>query len=313
MQESPLPERGMGGQSMGTRKKRWKASMKHGKYYGKIVYYGLVILVMTLAFSAATFAWFTSNSLVSSDVVTSRSGTDTVDLLVSLTDGASFDGSKEVSIAKANANSTDLLMPVSTADLKNFVSNDASEQSMAVHFAKADPKTYYHFKIYLQAKAQNHGPGEQLLLYLDNADESGPLFQNATGNALNAMRLGFLFEGEQPRILRVSEEKNPIGQRSLNTKLNGVALTEKQVIDGAGKTLRAVKDPSAPMLTYMVDADGAVTSNDRQPLLKMDLNRIYTVDVFVYLEGCDPDCTDVIGLKELDFHLAFYGILEENR
>ena len=62
-----------------------------------------------------------------------------------------------------------------------------------------------------------------------------------------------------------------------------------------------------------MDEDGAVTSDGRKPLLKMDLNRVYAVDVFLYLEGCDPDCTDVIGSMDLDFHLSFYGILEEAR
>ena len=47
------------------------------------------------------------------------------------------------------------------------------------------------------------------------------------------------------------------------------------------------------------------------PLMYMELNRIYTVDVYLYIEGCDPDCSDSIGLQEADLHLAFYGILEE--
>lgn len=287
--------------------------MKYGSYYGKMIFYGVMILVMTLAFSAATFAWFTSNSRVKSDVVSSRSGSEAVDLLVSLTGGASFRGEKEVDISQANSNGTERLMPVSTADLKNFVYNDANEQSMAVHFAKADPKYYYHFRVYLQAKAENHTADEKLLLFLDNADETGPLFQNATGNVLNAMRLGLVFDDDQTKILRVSEEKNPNQERSANTRLNGVELKENQVISSAQNTLRAVSDPSVPLAEYMVDEDGNVTSNGKGALLKMDLNRIYSVDMFLYLEGCDPDCTDAIGLKELDFHLSFYGILEEAR
>lgn len=287
--------------------------MKYGRYYGKMVFYCLMMLVMALTFSAATYAWFTTNRLVKSDVVSSRSGTETVDLLVSLTGGDAFRGAKEVNISKANDNGTEFLMPVSTADLKNFVYNDANEQSMAVHFEKADPKYYYHFKVYLQAESENDESDGKLLLFLDNADETGPLFQNATGNVLNAMRLGLAFDGDQQKILRVSEEENPKQHRAFNTRLNGVELTEHQVIAGAGNTLRAVEDPSAPILEYMVDEDGAVTSDGRKPLLKMDLNRVYAVDVFLYLEGCDPDCTDVIGSMDLDFHLSFYGILEEAR
>ena len=48
-----------------------------------------------------------------------------------------------------------------------------------------------------------------------------------------------------------------------------------------------------------------------QPLLLMELNREYTMDVYFYLEGCDPDCTDDIWHNGVDLQLAFYGILEE--
>ncbi|MFQ9547592.1 MAG: hypothetical protein ACLRZ6_06905 [Lachnospiraceae bacterium] len=40
----------------------------------------------------------------------------------------------------------------------------------------------------------------------------------------------------------------------------------------------------------------------------MNLNQIYPVDVYFYLEGCDPDCSDAITHNEADLYLAFYGI-----
>ena len=45
-------------------------------------------------------------------------------------------------------------------------------------------------------------------------------------------------------------------------------------------------------------------------LLEMELNRIYTVDVYFYLEGCDPDCSDSVSDQEADIHLAFYGVID---
>ena len=52
-----------------------------------------------------------------------------------------------------------------------------------------------------------------------------------------------------------------------------------------------------------------------QPLLTMDLNRIYPVDIYFYLEGCDPDCTDSVSFNTADLQLSFYGVLagEESR
>ena len=40
----------------------------------------------------------------------------------------------------------------------------------------------------------------------------------------------------------------------------------------------------------------------------MNLNQIYPVDVYFYLEGCDSDCSDAITHNEADLYLAFYGI-----
>lgn len=42
----------------------------------------------------------------------------------------------------------------------------------------------------------------------------------------------------------------------------------------------------------------------------MELNRIYTVDVYFYLEGCDPDCSDGLSYQTADIHLAFYGVID---
>ena len=76
-------------------------------------------------------------------------------------------------------------------------------------------------------------------------------------------------------------------------------------------TVAAVDDPA------IVPADRTIVMNDTRvtvpeaPLIDMELNRIYTVDVYLYIEGCDPDCSDSIGLQEADLYLAFYGILKE--
>ena len=283
--------------------------MKYGRYYGKLAICIFMILVIALSFTTATYAWFSSNSVVRTDRVLSQSDTDEVELLVSGTGGDSFLGSHETAITRVNSTAIDELMPVSTADLKNFVYQDGSVDSMAVHFTKAEDKYYYHGQIFLRADAVNHEDGEKLALYLDESEEKGPLFLSSTGNLLNAVRLGITIDGETSYIFRVSEEENPSQDRSPHTRLNGVDLGEHQVIDSSRDSLRAVDDPSVPMGEYMVDRDGTTKENTIKPLCKMDLNRIYTLDIYVYLEGCDPDCSEAIELGSMDFYLAFYGIL----
>ena len=43
-------------------------------------------------------------------------------------------------------------------------------------------------------------------------------------------------------------------------------------------------------------------------LLEMAPGRSYPVDIYFYLEGCDPDCSDDISYQGVELHLAFYGV-----
>ena len=281
---------------------------KHGGYIVKLALSAVMLCIVALSVSAATYAWFSSNSVVRTDRVSGKSNTDTVELLVSGTGGADFKGRKETAIVKIGSSDLNELMPVSTADLKHFVYNDGIVEDMAVHFSKTEEDYYYHGRVYLKAEAVNHDSGEVLALYLDGADERGEFFRNATGNVLNCVRLGLTFDGGTPFIFRVGEEQNPDREKAADTYLYGTKLADNQVIDSSGEVLRAVYDPSVPLKQYMLGQNGT-TENVVKPMLLMELNKIYTVDIYVYLEGCDPDCTEMVQQSSLDFYLAFYGIL----
>jgi len=43
----------------------------------------------------------------------------------------------------------------------------------------------------------------------------------------------------------------------------------------------------------------------------MNLNQIYTIDIYFYIEGCDPDCSSQIQYSTSDLQLGFYGIPEQ--
>ena len=47
----------------------------------------------------------------------------------------------------------------------------------------------------------------------------------------------------------------------------------------------------------------------------MQIGKIYSLDIYFYLEGCDPDCTDSVSFHTADLQLSFYGVLagEESR
>lgn len=274
---------------------------------------GVTMIAAALALSAATYAWFTSNRLVTTDKATARSGTDTLELQISSEGGNNFQVSSEAAIIQVNRTAPSELMPVSTADLNSFVYNPSSSGDVAESFRTVtDENYYYHGRIYLRALAQGDSVSGRMALYLDEDNEAGgALAQSDGGLVLNAARLGLTFDGGNPAIFYLSNTSNPEEQQIRNTSINGEILADGQVLKSSGGTLSAVADPSIPLAdrTIIMNDSGAVLP--AAPLLYMNLNQIYTVDIYFYIEGCDPDCSNSIGLDELDLHLAFYGILEE--
>lgn len=272
----------------------------------------LTLCALLLAsLGAATFAWFTNNAQVGTTRVTGRTATENVELLISSRGGSGFSGSREASITQVNRTQLTQLLPVSTADLETFVQCPATVGDYAVGFTKADgQQSYYHGQVFLKAVTTGASAGAKVALYLDERSEAGgALVTGDRGSLLlNAARLGLVFDGNASSavILRLSEEKNADDQRKLNTKLNGVVLEEGKVLTWRNGAAAAAEDPSAALVDYTVGQDGRLPA---QPLLVMELGRIYTVDVYFYLEGCDPDCTDAVAFDGGDLHLSFYGIL----
>lgn len=273
----------------------------------------VVMLFVLVVLSVSTYAWFTANRIVSTDRANARSGSDALELQISSEGGTSFTGSKEAAILQVNRSSVTNLMPVSTADLKTFVYNSMTEGNMATAFSTVENEAYYyHGRFYMRAVAEGRAPGAKMALYLDEDNEIGGALATAEkGMLLNAARLGMTFDGANPVIFALSKEESAEEYQIENTKLNGSLLGRDQVLGMSGGTVVGVKDPSIFLEDKMIVVEEERVTLPAEPLLYMELNKIYTVDVYLYIEGCDPDCSDSIEQHEADLHLAFYGILEE--
>ena len=271
-----------------------------------------VCALALLSLTAVTAAWFTNNAKVNTSRAVSRTAAQSVELQVSSKGGDDFSGGREVDIVQVNSAEMTRLMPVSTADLATFVQPPATVDGYAVSFQRVeDERDYYHGRVYLRATADAAESGRKLAVYLDEGAGSGGAL--AVGGAagsqlLHAARLGLVFDGKQESavIFRLSEDKNAEGDRTLNTKLDGAVLEEGSVLTWTGTAAKAVADPAVLTKDRAVGADGTVPE---KPLLEMELGRVYQVDVYFYLEGCDPDCTESIAFDDGYLHLAFYGVL----
>lgn len=281
--------------------------MKYGRYYKQIAISIWMIFLLVVSLSATTYAWFSSNARVQTTKVYSQTAQDTVELWIGQTPDSLVLGNAGVDLGFVGTSDGKKLMPVSTANLTTFVSNSVTTEGVATHFTDADEGLYYHTRLYLQAKSTSPLTGSRLALYLDESGEEGPLFRNTSKELLRTLRLGFLFEGSEPIILQVDSTKE--GNRSTQgtTMINGQLLGEDMVISKQGEELFAVPDPSQNLQSYLF-ASSPIGENTK-PLIQMEWNQIYPVDVYIYMEGCDLDCTDTLMQQELDFYLAFFGLV----
>lgn len=269
-------------------------------------------LFAVLAFTFATLAWFTANRAVQTNTATARTGDETLELQISSSGGSSFKSVETAQITQINQTNSEILLPVSTADLNSFVYAPFTKDGKASAFKKVDDEAnYYHGRVYLRAEGEGWPEGSRMNLYLDQSD--GLLGEAADGYLLNASRLGLIFNGDtsNPIILRLSESENPENAQIYNTEVNGKILGKNQVLGYNDSGVFAIEDPSVSISEYTIDFSENQMKLPSRVLMSMELGKIYPVDIYFYLEGCDPDCSESIQLNEAELHLAFYGVLDQ--
>lgn len=283
--------------------------MKHGF---RAWYLGITIIFALLVFSTATYAWFTSNRKVSTGRATARTGNETLELQISSSGGGSFRSEETIAVTQVNQTDVSELMPVSTADLVNFVTVPSTENGMATIFKKVDNEAYYyHGRLYLRALGEGWDSTSRMALYLDQSD--GVLGENISGQLLHAARLGMVFDDDSQSyvILQLSEDENAKSQQNYNTVINGRTLGKNEVLTWKKEAAEPVQDPSVSVESYTIRFQGNSMTLPDKALLTMEFNRIYPVDIYFYLEGCDPDCSDALSFDVAELYLAFYGVLQE--
>ncbi|MBU5480518.1 hypothetical protein [Blautia sp. MSJ-19] len=273
---------------------------------------GVTTVFAMLALAFATYAWFTTNRAVSTSTATARTGEETLELQLSTYGGSSFQNADSASIQQINNTDAQYLLPVSTDDLMNFVYSPVTQDGMAKVFQPVENESYYyHGRVYIRASGTGWSDGSTMKLYLDQSDNA--LGQKVSGNILNAARLGLVFDGDYSSavILKLSESSNAQSQQVYNTVINGQTLGSNQVLSYRNKNLRAVTDPSVSASTYTVSFGEDTMQVPQNALLNMQFNKIYTVDIYFYIEGCDPDCSSQIEFSTSDLQIGFYGVLDQ--
>ncbi|MDD3340207.1 MAG: hypothetical protein PHS82_15285 [Lachnospiraceae bacterium] len=285
------------------------------KNVGKVlrtIFWTVTVLAMLATVTMATYAWFTSNRTVTTDTATSRTGTGDLTLQISEQGGNAFTPVEEAAIVQVNQTAEENLLPVSTGDLQNFVYNGATVEGQARSFSRVDNEAYYyHGRIFLRAEAENMQEGARLALYLDQADAAGgAMVSTDSGDLLAAARLGLMFDedAQSTVIFRLSDDYSSTGTAG-NTFLNGTRLGDNEVLSWNGSGVSTVADPSVTLDQYTIQMDDTTVTRPKAPLLYMDFNQVYQVDIYFYVEGCDPDSAENVYHDGGNLHLAFYGMM----
>ena len=265
------------------------------------------VLAAVLALSSATFAWFTSNTTVSTSKVSASVADINAVLELSASGGSSFKGVESVAINKVNENDDDpeneKLLPVSTSDLETFV-YPTSVSKDAKYLVDEDAKRYFHGTFYLRGSCGGSAAYTKMALYLDDIDKM--IASDSDSQFANAGRIGIKMKGNSPVIIRMSEDENEESAQVKNTYLDGSLVDEGYVIhkDGESGSAEAVEDPSKSIKTY------SAAETKPTPIAVINLDEIYEVDIYFYLEGCDPDCSDSISKNEVDVNISLFGVPE---
>lgn len=270
----------------------------------------VTICAALAAMTAATYAWFTTNKAVSTGTATARTGDERLELQISSEGGSRFTDQETVSVFQVNQTDQKNMIPVSTDNLVDFVYAPFTSGGDAKKFLRVEKEeNYYHGRIYLRAVGDGFAADDRLALYLDQSD--GILASASSGMLLHASRLGLRFDNDKTVIFRLSDDTNPKDAQTYNTIINGERLGADQVLSYQNGTIKAVTDPSVSLSDYTISFETSSLRIPDKPLLLMEWNKIYTLDIYFYLEGCDPDCSDSVSFDQADIHLAFYGMLSQ--
>jgi hypothetical protein len=264
----------------------------------------LLLFFAVLALGATTFAWFSSNSEVSTNRAYAETANADARLLLSEQGGSAFRGSATAELVQLNEAQVEALMPVSTDDLEHFVYK-VGTGSKSTYALDNDEKKYYHGHVYIKAESEGTSSTyKHMSLYLKDIDDM--LAPEEDSLFLNAARLGLKLEGQDPVIFYLSDTENAGADQVRNSYVDGHAIADDQVIHYINTSqVSAVQDPAVSLERY------AISASRPEPLALIELDRIYELDVYFYLEGCDPDCSDSVQKDAADIYISLFGVLEE--
>ncbi len=278
----------------------------------KLLGAAIFMLLALLTATVTTFAWYIYHTSGSTIDVTMTAGS-----CVSLQISNEMDGDygTSTSLRVGNDDQPVMLSPVSTdyidtsaqdggfQSARGFISGDAGrDYKLASVFGRADTADFYHTQLFLKTTYDGDLP-----IYVSQIGESG------TGEKLaKALRVGLVVEGGGQFFFELDSEPGTTGRYNTEQGYIPGAAYSGTVLDHTatdGSVVDIVTYDKDNMCSYDIET-GKVTlkSGSIQICTVRGGSKPVKIDVYVWLEGCDPDCySDIEGERFDNLSISFAG------
>lgn len=270
----------------------------------------LIALVLFAVTTLATFAWYIYNTSAHTTQVHMAAGTST-----QLEISDAFDGTFGYSVNLDSFVGT--LNPVSTDKIVNGFQKvvgytDGSENRplvLANLFGPSDSMDFFKTTLFIRSNAEKQGIYVSDISY--DKDESAELLATAIRVGLVVHEPGDDAPIADEYIFAISDKKNPKAEYNTYNGYEGCVLDSTRT-DGTVVEF----DPLTKKNFAFYDAGTgyAQISEDAKRLLVLTGGEDYAygtpvqIDVYVWLEGCDEDCTGYLGgLALKNLAISFVG------
>lgn len=253
----------------------------------------LTLLVLCIALTTATYAWFTFDPYTNVTPMEGKISKGDTNLLISESKDGPFAQACELNpthMAKA-------LYPVSTQSLDKFYASIAQDRDgISTNYMDVSnqPEDWLiHGTVYLKCI----GTGCDVFFH------HPPLDLGEDPQVLASARLGMKITGIDEKtntfLFKLDALGNTNGAVTRKTVAPEKAVVVGNINDVGIPTYE--EDPAVDIGSYLIDADNPVQ------LLTMQPDEIATVEYWLYLEGCDPECYNPLQKRDVVLQLGFAG------
>ncbi len=261
----------------------------------------ICLLVAVIALGAVTYAWFTFDPYTNVTPMEGKISGGSANLLISSNPTSGF--AKSCTLSPEHMASA--LSPISTENLTDFFVSTYQEDGISKLFSQASKDTSWKPEKYLiHGTLYLKSTGGGASVYFDRP----PLDLGSDTQWLAAGRLGLQISGATggsgTYIFNLDDLGSTSGAASRTTIAPPAAQANRALVirsvSASGEPTFA-DDPAVSLNGYIQGAAGA------RALMTLRAEEVATVEYWLYLEGCDPNCYNPVQSKDVALQFGFAG------